>query len=78
MFVGVEALRVHASVADDVAVGLGDVTSPATQVSLVAAAVYQVLRAERNQDSHPLGNLSLQSPQRTEGPAGPTLTLQDV
>lgn len=39
VFIGVEALRVDASVADDVAVGLGDVTSPATPVSLAAAAV---------------------------------------
>lgn len=39
VFIGVEALRVDASVADDVAVGLGDGTSPATPVSLAAAAV---------------------------------------
>lgn len=39
VLVGVEALRVDASVADDVAVGLGDVAAPAAQVSFVAAAV---------------------------------------
>lgn len=77
VFIGVEDLRVDAPVADDVAVGLGDVTSPATQVSLVTAAVQQVLRAEWNQDSRPLDNLSLEGPQRTEGPAGPTQTLQN-
>lgn len=71
MFVGVEALRVDAPVADDVAVGLGDVTSPAAQVPLVATAVEQVLLAEWDQNPSPLGNLPLKSPQRTEGPAGP-------
>lgn len=78
MFVGVEALRVDAPVADDVAVGLGDVASPAAVVPLKAAAVQQVLLAEWNQNPRPLANLSLEGPQRTEGPAGAALTLQQT
>lgn len=75
MLVGVKALRVDASVADDVAVGLGDVSSPAAQVPLVAAAVHQILRAQRNQNARLLLHLALQSPQRAEGPAGPAQAL---
>lgn len=76
MLVGVKALRVDASVADDVAVGLGDVSSSAAQVPLVAAAVHQVLRAQRNQDARLLLHLALQSPQGAEGPAGPAQALR--
>lgn len=75
MLVGVKALRVDAPVADDVAVGLGDVSSPAAQVPLVAAAVHKVLRAQRNQNARLLLHLALQSPQRAEGPAGPAQAL---
>lgn len=76
VFVGVEVLRVDAPVADDVAVGLGDVTSLAAPVPVVPAAVQQILLAEWNHNSGALDNLSLESPQRTEGPAGPAQTLQ--
>lgn len=75
VFVGIKAVRVHAPVADDVAVGLGDVSSPAAQVAVTDAAVQQVLRAQGDQEPGSLLHLTLQSPQRAEGPAGATETL---
>lgn len=72
MFVGVKALGVDASVVDDVAVGLRDVSSSAAQVTFIGAAVHQVLWAQGNKDPRSLLHLALKSSQRAEGPAGPT------
>lgn len=62
VFVGVKALRVDTTIVNDVAVGLGDVTSLAAMVPFMATAVQQVLLTKWNQNSCPPGNLSLQSP----------------
>lgn len=77
VFVRVKALRVHASVADDVAVGFGDVPSPAAHVAITGAAVHQVLWAQGNKEPSFLLHLTLQSSQRAEGPAGATVTLKE-
>lgn len=76
VLVRIKALRVHASVADDVVVGFGDVASPAAQVTITGAAVHQVLRAQGNEEPGFLLHLTLQSSQRAEGPAGATITLR--
>lgn len=77
VLVRIKAVRVHASVADDVVVGFGDVAAPAAQVSVSGAAVHQVLWAQRNQEPGFLLHLTLQSPQRAEGPAGATVALKE-
>lgn len=69
VLIWVKALRVDASVADDVAVGFGDVASPAAQVSIHVAAVHQVLWTQWNKDTSSLHHLALKSSQRAEGPA---------
>lgn len=61
VFVGVEALGVYASVADDVSEGFGDVSSSAAVISVVGAAVHQVLWAQGDKDTCSLLNLSLKS-----------------
>ena len=72
VFVGVWALWVDASVADDVAEGFGDVSSSAAEVTFTSAAVHQVLWAQLNKDPCSLLHLTLKSSHRAEGPAGPT------
>lgn len=69
VFIGIKALRVNASVANDIAVGFRDVASSATQVSVLGAAIHQVLRTQRNKCTSALLQLALESSQRAEGPA---------
>lgn len=75
VFVGVKPLWVDAIVVYDVAVGFSDVTSSAAEVSILGAAVHQVLRAQRHEDPRVLLHLAFQRPQRAEGPTRPTWPL---
>lgn len=76
MLIGVKSLWVDTSVADDVAVGFRNVSSPAAEVSINGAAVHQVLWTQGNHDACVLLHLALKSSQSTEGPAGATCALR--
>lgn len=76
MLVRIKALRVHASVVDDVVVGFGDVPSSAAPVTITGAAIHQVLWAQGDEEAGFLLHLTLQSSQRAEGPAGATMSLE--
>lgn len=76
MLIGVEALRVDASIANNVAEGFRDESSSAAEVSIQSAAVHQVLWTQRNQDPCLLLHLTLQSPYSAERPARPTHPLE--
>ena len=69
MFIGVKALRVDASVADDIVEGFGDVSAPAAQVSILPAAVNQVLWTQGDEDACVSLHLALKGLRCTEGPA---------
>lgn len=72
VFIGVKALWVNASIADDVWEGFRDVTSFAAMVSIVGATVHQVLWAQGHKDTCLLLHLALKSSQGGKGPAWPT------
>lgn len=76
VLVRIKALRVHATIADDVAVRFGDVPSSAAPVTITGAAIQQVLWAQGDEEAVFLLHLTLQSSQRAEGPAGATITLE--
>lgn len=62
VFIGVRALGIDAFVVDDVAKGLGDVSSSAAEVSLLSAAVHKVLWTQHNKVACSLLHLPLKSP----------------
>ena len=74
-FVGVGLLRVDPLVCDDVAEGQVHGAPRAAVVPEAGGAVHQVLRAEVHQLPRGLGQLALQGPHGTEGPARPTGAL---
>lgn len=74
--VGIRGLRVDALVVDDVLEGSVHVAAIAAVVAVFARAVHQVLGAQVDQPPRGLGQLPLQGPRSTEGPAGATGALQ--
>lgn len=73
--VGVRGFRVDAMVVDDILEGSGHEAAVAAVVAVPGGAVHQVLGTEVHQLPGGLGQLALQGPRSTEGPAGAAGTL---
>lgn len=69
-------IRVNALVLDDIREGVGHKATPAAMVTIFSGAVHQVLRAEGQQGTRGLLQLTFQSTDRAEGPTRATRTLQ--